>query len=70
MKLFIAKIKIIIHCLKNGHTDVSYSIGKKTLKLKCKECEKVFYENFVNQADKEYFENEIEKPLDEENNLQ
>lgn len=70
MKLLFARIRMIIHCLKTFHTDVKYSMGRYVIKIKCKECNKAFYENFYSPEDKAYFENEIEKEMDEENNLQ
>lgn len=65
MKLFFSRIKMIWHCIKTFHTDVHYKVAGKIIKIKCKECGKVFYENFKSHEDKIYFENEIENTLDE-----
>lgn len=67
MKLFLARIKIIWHCLKTFHTDCKYTVSGKIIKIKCKECNKTFYENFKSSEDKAYFESEIENEIDKEN---
>lgn len=65
--LFFCRIKMIWHCIKTFHTDVKYTASGKIIKIKCKECNKTFYENFKSYEDKIYFETEIEKEIDKEN---
>lgn len=64
--LFFCRVKAIIHCLRSFHTDVHYKMKGKILKIKCKECNKVFYEGFETDIEKYHFENTIEKELDEQ----
>lgn len=65
MKLLFARIKTILHCLRYTHTDVHYKVNDKIIKIECKECKKVFYDNFKSKEDKEYFENEVKNKFHE-----
>lgn len=68
MNLLIARLRIAWHCMIKFHTEIDYSFRDVTIKIKCKECKKIFYEDFFSEEHKEYFNGTLERELDEKEN--